>query len=283
MAITHAHVAAATSRSSWVASGGYDFRGRGRCSPRLAVDGVSSWSNDRRAVRRVSSRCGFVPKGGRWSSSALVTTKRPELEFEGTTSSAGSTRRPSFVPLDQICLSGQCGFSSTFEGNALTYDEAGGQAPPESVERPPQEVWGLATRFSGLTPGRVLAAHGTRAATPAGLPASTQRNQAENERGPTGNPVQFRKWPPGSPVRVGRDDPADQPGAPAPPVVPGARSIATAEEKTGTDWDVSGRPPRPSPTGRQQGVPLQSWPPRPERGMIGRRPTPNEGSVHRPR
>ena len=28
-----------------------------------------------------------------------------------------------YVPLDQICLSGQCGFSSTVEGNALTYDE----------------------------------------------------------------------------------------------------------------------------------------------------------------
>ena len=27
------------------------------------------------------------------------------------------------MPLDQICLSGQCGFSSTVEGNALTYDQ----------------------------------------------------------------------------------------------------------------------------------------------------------------
>ena len=28
-----------------------------------------------------------------------------------------------YVPLEQICLSGQCGFSSTVEGNALTYDQ----------------------------------------------------------------------------------------------------------------------------------------------------------------
>ncbi len=28
-----------------------------------------------------------------------------------------------FVPLDQLCLSGQCGFSSTVEGNALTPEE----------------------------------------------------------------------------------------------------------------------------------------------------------------
>lgn len=28
-----------------------------------------------------------------------------------------------FVPLEQLCLSPQCGFSSTVEGNTLTYDE----------------------------------------------------------------------------------------------------------------------------------------------------------------
>jgi methionine synthase II (cobalamin-independent) len=28
-----------------------------------------------------------------------------------------------YVPIDQLCLSPQCGFSSTVEGNALTYDE----------------------------------------------------------------------------------------------------------------------------------------------------------------
>jgi 5-methyltetrahydropteroyltriglutamate--homocysteine methyltransferase len=27
------------------------------------------------------------------------------------------------VPLDQLGLSGQCGFSSTVEGNTLTYDQ----------------------------------------------------------------------------------------------------------------------------------------------------------------
>jgi len=28
-----------------------------------------------------------------------------------------------YVPLDQLCLSPQCGFSSTVEGNALSYDD----------------------------------------------------------------------------------------------------------------------------------------------------------------
>jgi 5-methyltetrahydropteroyltriglutamate--homocysteine methyltransferase len=28
-----------------------------------------------------------------------------------------------YVPLDQLCLSPQCGFSSTVEGNRLAYDD----------------------------------------------------------------------------------------------------------------------------------------------------------------
>jgi 5-methyltetrahydropteroyltriglutamate--homocysteine methyltransferase len=51
-----------------------------------------------------------------------VTTKR------GTLEDAGALRRrideaARFVPLDQLCLSPQCGFSSTVEGNTLTIEE----------------------------------------------------------------------------------------------------------------------------------------------------------------
>jgi 5-methyltetrahydropteroyltriglutamate--homocysteine methyltransferase len=52
----------------------------------------------------------------------LVTTKRGELEARETL-----LRRideaSQFVDVDQLCLSPQCGFSSTFEGNDLTYDQ----------------------------------------------------------------------------------------------------------------------------------------------------------------
>src|SRR5262249_34840057 len=63
----------------------------------------------------------FVPRG-KMVVLGLVTTKRPELE------SADDLKRrideaAKYVPLDQVCLSGQCGFSSTVEGNTLTYDE----------------------------------------------------------------------------------------------------------------------------------------------------------------
>jgi 5-methyltetrahydropteroyltriglutamate--homocysteine methyltransferase len=69
----------------------------------------------------------------------LVTTKRPELE------SKEELRRrieeaAKFVPLEQICLSGQCGFSSTVEGNALTHDEQ--VAKLRLIVETARDVWG---------------------------------------------------------------------------------------------------------------------------------------------
>jgi len=44
------------------------------------------------------------------------------------------------VPLDQLCLSGQCGFSSTVEGNALTFDDE--VAKLELIVSVARDVWG---------------------------------------------------------------------------------------------------------------------------------------------
>ena len=44
------------------------------------------------------------------------------------------------MPLDQLALSPQCGFSSTVEGNALTRDEQ--RAKLALVVEVSQEVWG---------------------------------------------------------------------------------------------------------------------------------------------
>ena len=44
------------------------------------------------------------------------------------------------MPLDQLCLSGQCGFSSTVEGNALTYDQQ--VAKLRLIVDVAQQVWG---------------------------------------------------------------------------------------------------------------------------------------------
>ena len=69
----------------------------------------------------------------------LVTTKRGELE------STDELRRrieeaSRFVDVDQLCLSPQCGFSSTVEGNTLTVDEQ--VAKLELIVRVAEDVWG---------------------------------------------------------------------------------------------------------------------------------------------
>ena len=45
-----------------------------------------------------------------------------------------------FVPLDQLCLSGQCGFASTEEGNTLTEDAQWRKL--ERIVEVSKEVWG---------------------------------------------------------------------------------------------------------------------------------------------
>jgi 5-methyltetrahydropteroyltriglutamate--homocysteine methyltransferase len=79
-----------------------------------------------------------VPKG-KQVVLGLVTTKRPELE------SRDALRRrideaAKHVPLDQLCLSGQCGFASTEQGNALTADDQ--KAKLELIVSVADEVWG---------------------------------------------------------------------------------------------------------------------------------------------
>ncbi len=117
MAIT-THMCRGNFRSSWAASGGYDFVAEALFSE-LDVDGFFLEYDDERSGSFEPLR--FVPKG-KMVVLGLVTTKRPELE-----SPDDLKRRvdeaAKYVPLDQLCLSGQCGFSSTVEGNALTHDE----------------------------------------------------------------------------------------------------------------------------------------------------------------
>ena len=117
MAIT-THLCRGNFRSSWAASGGYDFVAEALFSE-LDVDGFFLEYDDERSGGFEPLR--FVPEG-KMVVLGLVTTKRPALE------SPDELKRrideaAKYVPLDQICLSGQCGFSSTVEGNALTYDE----------------------------------------------------------------------------------------------------------------------------------------------------------------
>ena len=52
----------------------------------------------------------------------LVTTKFTEIETEASLIER-INEAAQYVPLDQLCLSPQCGFSSTVEGNEMSEDE----------------------------------------------------------------------------------------------------------------------------------------------------------------
>ncbi len=80
----------------------------------------------------------FVPPG-KMVVLGLVTTKRPQLESKDDLKRR-IDEAAKYVPLDQICLSGQCGFSSTSEGNALTYDEQ--VAKLRLIVDVARDVWG---------------------------------------------------------------------------------------------------------------------------------------------
>ena len=134
MAIT-THLCRGNFRSSWVASGGYDFVAESLFN-QLDVDGFFLEYDDERSGGFEPLR--FVPEG-KQVVLGLVTTKRPELE-----SRDDILRRideaAKYVPLDQLCLSGQCGFASTEQGNALTADDQ--KAKLELIVSVADEVWG---------------------------------------------------------------------------------------------------------------------------------------------
>jgi 5-methyltetrahydropteroyltriglutamate--homocysteine methyltransferase len=134
MAIT-THLCRGNYQSMWVASGGYDFVAEALFSE-LDVDGFFLEYDDERSGGFEPLR--FVPPG-KQVVLGLVTTKRPELE------TADSLKRrieeaAKYVPLDQLCLSGQCGFASTAEGNSLTMDEQ--KAKLDLIVSVASEVWG---------------------------------------------------------------------------------------------------------------------------------------------
>ena len=76
-----------------------------------------------------------------------MTTKRGELESKDDLKRR-IDEASRYVPLEQLCLSPQCGFSSTVEGNLLTYDEE--VAKLRLVVETAHEVWADAPRAASL-------------------------------------------------------------------------------------------------------------------------------------
>ena len=80
----------------------------------------------------------FVPKG-KTVVLGLVTTKSGRLESKDDIKRR-IDQAAKFVPLDQLCLSPQCGFASTEEGNILAEDEQ--WAKLKMIVELAEEVWG---------------------------------------------------------------------------------------------------------------------------------------------
>jgi 5-methyltetrahydropteroyltriglutamate--homocysteine methyltransferase len=133
MAVT-THMCRGNFRSSWVAEGGYDFVAEALFS-QLGVDGFFLEFDDARSGGFEPLR--FVPKG-KFVVLGLVTTKRGELESKDALKRR-LDEASKYVPLEQLCLSPQCGFSSTAEGNVLSYDQE--VAKLRLIVETAREVW----------------------------------------------------------------------------------------------------------------------------------------------
>jgi 5-methyltetrahydropteroyltriglutamate--homocysteine methyltransferase len=129
------HLCRGNFRSTFVASGGYEpvaevmFNG-------INVHGYFMEFDSARAGGFEPLR--FVPKG-KTVVLGLVTSK------SGTLESKDELKRrideaSKFVPIDQLCLSPQCGFASTEEGNVLAEDEQ--WAKLRMIVELADEVWG---------------------------------------------------------------------------------------------------------------------------------------------
>jgi 5-methyltetrahydropteroyltriglutamate--homocysteine methyltransferase len=129
------HTCRGNYRSAWFASGAYDFLAEPLFSE-LAVNGFFLEYDDARSGGFEPLR--FVPKG-KTVVLGLVTTKRPELESKDALKRR-IDEAAKYVPLGQLCLSPQCGFSSTHEGNVLTEEQQ--MAKLRLVVETAQEVWG---------------------------------------------------------------------------------------------------------------------------------------------
>jgi 5-methyltetrahydropteroyltriglutamate--homocysteine methyltransferase len=134
MAIT-THMCRGNYRSSFAAEGSYDFVAE-QVFSELEVDGFFAEFDDERSGGFAPLR--FVPKGRRVVL-GLVTTKVGDLESKDELKRRVE-EAARHVPVEQLCLSPQCGFASTLEGNDLTPQEQ--EAKLRLVVETAEEIWG---------------------------------------------------------------------------------------------------------------------------------------------
>jgi len=130
------HVCRGNFRSTWISEGGYEP---------VAEQLLAGTDYDGYFLEYDSGRAGgleplrFLPRGKKRVVVGLVTSKSGTLEDRDAIKRriAEAAR---YVPLDQLCLSPQCGFASTEEGNILTEDQQ--WAKLRMIVDIAREVWG---------------------------------------------------------------------------------------------------------------------------------------------
>jgi 5-methyltetrahydropteroyltriglutamate--homocysteine methyltransferase len=130
------HVCRGNFRSTWIASGGYEPVAEnllGRCN----YDGYFLEYDTERAGGFEPLR--FLPKGHKIVVLGLVTSKSGTLEKKDVVKRR-IEEAARFAPPEQLCLSPQCGFASTEEGNILAEEEQ--WAKLRMIRDVAREVWG---------------------------------------------------------------------------------------------------------------------------------------------
>ncbi len=112
------HLCRGNFRSTWFAQGSYEPVAEVLFNE-LDVDAYFLEYDDERSGDFSPLR--FVPDN-KTVVLGLMTSKRPELESVESLA-VRVDEAAKFVPLDQLCLSPQCGFASTVEGNVMTEDQ----------------------------------------------------------------------------------------------------------------------------------------------------------------
>jgi 5-methyltetrahydropteroyltriglutamate--homocysteine methyltransferase len=129
------HACRGNFKSAWIAEGGYDPVAE-MMFDTLAIDGFFLEYDDARSGSFAPLR--FLPKGKKVVL-GLVTSKKGALETKDMLKRR-IEEAACYAPLDQLCLSPQCGFSSTVEGNRVTPEEQ--FAKLRLVVETAQDVWG---------------------------------------------------------------------------------------------------------------------------------------------
>jgi 5-methyltetrahydropteroyltriglutamate--homocysteine methyltransferase len=129
------HTCRGNFKSTWLASGGYDYVAETAFS-QIDVDGFFLEFDDERSGGFEPLR--FVPKGKKVVL-GLVSSKLPQLEKKDDLKRRIEAASK-FVPMENLCLSPQCGFSSTHHGNNLSVEQE--MAKLKLCIDTAREVWG---------------------------------------------------------------------------------------------------------------------------------------------